>query len=218
MTVIHVKNWHWVPKPQFALDLLDQEPGLTSDEIDRRYAQLLDDVERIQLEQVELLRQLTVKHGVKAVFYEGVTDDNLPTVRTTNDRLRRLERLQTNRHGGGIDQKIAFLSGELRDEFLQLGAIGRLIRAGELEDFLALEDSRSLDAADPVGPDGAVHFDPVANERREDDMARRLVKGGRVVIVVLGGEHDLGDNLQRLEPSVEYIRLDTPKYRELEEQ
>ena len=41
--VIHIKNWHWVPKASFAIEQRESDPDLTDQQIDERYASFLDD-------------------------------------------------------------------------------------------------------------------------------------------------------------------------------
>ena len=222
VTIIHVANWHWVPKPYFVADLKDLEPTLTDAEIDERYAQHLNDVEELQRQQVELLRDLCKTHGLKNIFYEGVTEENLEACHKSNARAKRLDTLQSeidalgnDREADAIREKLESLRAELREESLQLGAIGHLIRSGEIADYLPLEDAGRLADADPLGPDGKLRSSPTAEKAREDEMAKRLLTAGPVAIVVLGGDHDLEDNLKKLLPSVRHQKIQTAKYREL---
>ncbi|MCA9020228.1 MAG: hypothetical protein KDA74_08815, partial [Planctomycetaceae bacterium] len=57
--IIHLLNWHFVSKEDFAADLLDSSDSILSEsEIDNRYLEFLDDVEAIQKEQRQILRYL----------------------------------------------------------------------------------------------------------------------------------------------------------------
>jgi len=78
-------------------------------------------------------------------------------------------------------------------------------------EVLAAEDPVLLEAANPVGKDGSVRFDADANERRESAIVRRLLKAGPVAVIVLGGGHDLSDNVPF---GCEYIRLQTRRHRD----
>jgi hypothetical protein len=52
-------------------------------------------------------------------------------------------------------------------------------------------------------------------EARQDAQAKRLLDGGKFDLVVLGGAHDLSDNLDRLSGGkVEYIRVATKRWQE----
>src|SRR5438093_230734 len=56
--IIHVADWHFVPPDLFALDLEAVEGRkLAPQEIERRYAKFLKDVEDVQIEQEGILRQ-----------------------------------------------------------------------------------------------------------------------------------------------------------------
>lgn len=82
-----------------------------------------------------------------------------------------------------------------RHDLLQIGAAGRLMLPDELEDVLPIEDDELLEDANPIGSDGTVRIDVEANERREDAIVWRLLRAGPVSVVVLGGVHDLSDNV-----------------------
>lgn len=76
-----------------------------------------------------------------------------------------------------------------REDLLQIGAAGRLLLAGEIDEVLPLEDHAAWRAANPINP-GKVEIDKGTNEQRERAMVRRLLKTERAVIVV-GAAHDL---------------------------
>ena len=65
--------------------------------------------------------------------------------------------------------------------------------------------------------DGTVVFDKKADEAREDAIVRNLLKAGGVAVIVLGGDHDLADNLKRAGRQVKYERVTVPKYRDVVE-
>ena len=56
-----------------------------------------------------------------------------------------------------------------------------------------------------------MRFDPDANERRETAIVGKLLKAGPVAVIILGGEHDLSDNVPT---SCEYIQLQTNRHRD----
>lgn len=235
VTIIHVKNWHWLSLESFAADQGKWEPRLTDSEINARYAKFLDDVDALQLEQVQLLRELTRQHHVRGVFYEGVTDTNGGIFIDTIHALRRadIDSLRSDLHfanqlvekveAGTDAHKLAVFSRDeanaklvaYRNDLLQVGAVGRLLMTEELDGVLALDNDKLLDAANPVKADGTIEFNPAADIAREDDMARRLLASTPIVIAVLGGEHDLADNLAKFSTTHEYLTRETPKYRQL---
>ena len=63
---------------------------------------------------------------------------------------------------------------------------------------LPAESVEALLQASPVTPDGKIEFNADTMEKREDAIVRRLLDSGPVVIVILGGGHDLADNIERL--------------------
>lgn len=85
-----------------------------------------------------------------------------------------------------------------RLDLLELGAAGRLVVKGDLKTLLPTEDSKAFEAADPVRADGTVVFDKKADEARENAIVRNLLKSDGVAVIVLGGAHDLADNLKRV--------------------
>ena len=96
----------------------------------------------------------------------------------------------------------------LRDIRLQLGAVGQLLIAGEAVDVMPLDDAELQAAADPVQADGSVRFDQAANDRRERAMVERLLKAGSVAIVILGRDHDLGDEIRAADGRAVYRRVE----------
>lgn len=66
----------------------------------------------------------------------------------------------------------------------------------------------SCQAADPVNEDGTVILDQDAIEARQSAQAKLLLDDGEFALIILGGAHDLGDNLDRLSGGrAEYIRV-----------
>ena len=64
----------------------------------------------------------------------------------------------------------------------------------------------------------SVVLDPDKIEARQDAQARRLLDGGRFALIVLGGAHDLSDNLDRLSRGqAEYIRAAPKGWRKVAE-
>ena len=60
------------------------------------------------------------------------------------------------------------------------------------------EEAKAYATANPVKDDGTIVFDEKANEKREDAIVRNLMKAsGNTAIVVLGGAHDLSDNVPK---------------------
>lgn len=184
--IIHVLNWHFVSREDFALEG-DSDA----------YEAFLDDVEAVQVEQMTFLKRL----GVKKVSYEGLTPENHPAYVKRAATLQKLHRPDGD---GGID---LLLKGFIREDTLQLGAAGRMLMAGQIEQVSPAEDEELLDKANPVR-DGKLVFDETANKAREDAVVRLLLQE-RESVLIMGGSHDLTDNVP---DGVEYLRVVLKRY------
>ena len=61
--------------------------------------------------------------------------------------------------------------------------------------MIPADDAAAYKAANPV-QDRRVVFDEKANEAREDSIVRSLLGASKTAVLVLGGAHDLSDNVQ----------------------
>lgn len=87
------------------------------------------------------------------------------------------------------------------------GAAGQLMVDGKLTVHAA--EAEDFDKANPV-KDGAVNADEAAQEAREDAIVKEPLKQKKTVVLVLGGAHDLTDNIRRLTKDCGYTII-TPK-------
>jgi hypothetical protein len=87
---------------------------------------------------------------------------------------------------------------EHRLRLLEIGAPGRLLIAGEIDDVLPLDDAELLDEAKPITPEGKVRLDPEKLKARQDAQVKSLLEKGAFGLIVLGGAHDLRDSVRRL--------------------
>jgi hypothetical protein len=238
--IVHLRDWHYVPKDLFAIDI-KQAHGreLTDDEIDRLHQELLLEVELVQLEQMALLRCLIKHHGLKKVFSEGFSPNELkayreriavlrsmdkeqvPQVRKQLEEVRKLLEGATGEKkekAEAIESQLVTMLDEHKHRLLEMGASGRLLIAGEFEDVLALEDADALEKAKPISPSGKVKFDPVKVEARHDAQVKLVLKEGPVAVIVLGGANDLTGSIRRLGGgNCEYLRVTTKRFKELAE-
>ena len=208
--IIHILDWHFVLQADFAADLRDQssEP-ISDDEIQELYEEFLVEVEAVQQEQMAILRVLIRDHGVRAIYKEGLTAEGLTAFIKLVATIKKFE-LNKPKGETPIEQ---FLLDQYRQDLLQLGAAGRLLLSRELQAVLPAEDAESLAKANPVKPDGAIEFDAEADERREDAIVGSMLDGDRVAVIVLGGDHDLADNLRRAaNEACQYVRIETKEY------
>ena len=212
--IVHLKDWHYLPKDLFAADIRDvQGEAIPDAEIDDLYEELLLEVELVQLEQMALLRCLIKHHGLKSVFCEGLTVEDLPayeakikTLRKFESVTRKLEELSESLARGGDDdlasnqllRQIDEASRELRLLLLQIGAVGRLYLAGELEEVLPVDDAKLLKEANPLATDGKITLDVKVIEARQDAQVQAMIDHGPFALCILGAAHDLADNVERL--------------------
>lgn len=206
--VIHLLNWHYVSKEDFAADISDLSDGkLTEDEIDKRYFEFLNDVEAIQKEQKQILRYLIKHHKVRSVYIEGLTEKNLTAF---NSFIKTLREFEVQEGDGALD---LFFKEQYRRDLMQMGAPAQLKIRGLLNSVLPLENADAFEAANPIGKDGKIRINEELEEKREDEMIKILVKGQGIKVIVLGGGHTLNDNLNRMKlDSVLYVRVSSKRY------
>ena len=224
--VVHLLDWHFVPKDRYAADLqsLSDKP-LSDAEIEEHWQELLREVAAVQAEQLALLGLLIQRHGLRRIHMEGLTSRDMPifdikvaVVRKVGAEIAELrdivEDLGEEDAGRLVDQLESFEQQQQRD-LLQLGAAGRLFTAGKIKEVAPLEEVASYEAADPVNEDGTVILDQDAIEARQTAQAKLLLADGEFALIVLGGAHDLSDNLDRLSGGqAEYIRVATKQWLE----
>ena len=211
--IIHLLNWHFVSRDDFATDLSDSSDGKLSEvEIEKQYYEFLDDVEAIQKEQKQILRYLIKNNEVRSVYLEGLTEKNLKTFNSFVKTLREFEVPEGN---GAID---LFLKEQNRRDLMQLGVPTQLMITNELKSVIPLENSTAFKLANPIAKDGKIKIDQEAEEKREDEMLKILRKGQGINVIVLGGGHDMTDNLERMKfDSVQYLRVATNRYKKVTE-
>tara|TARA_R110001592_G_scaffold29135_3_gene105978 strand:- start:14629 stop:15438 length:810 start_codon:yes stop_codon:yes gene_type:complete len=209
--IIHLLNWHFVSRDDFATDLSDSSDGKLSEaDIERQYFEFLDDVEAIQKEQKQILRYLIKNCEVRSVYLEGLTEKNLKALNSFVKTLREFEVPEGN---GAID---LFLKEQYRRDLMQLGVPTQLMITNELKSVIPLENSAAFKSANPNAENGKIQVDEKVEEKREDEMLKILRKGQGINVIVLGGGHDLTDNLERMKlDSVLYIRVTSSHYKKV---
>lgn len=213
--IIHIRNWHFVPKADFAADLRSLEGEALSDEkIETRYDEFLAEVDTVQAEQRKLLMSLIEHHRLKQVAIEGLTKHEIAAFEKRIEVLRDFEK-----HKPTGDSPIDLFILEMnRHDLLEIGAAGQLYLQGKLGEVLPAEEASALEEANPVSDDGKVVFDEKRNVAREDAVVRTLLKGGPLSVIVMGGAHDLADNAERLSHGTcEVVVVMTKAYRKVTE-
>jgi hypothetical protein len=159
------------------------------------------EVELVQLEQLALLRCLIKDHGLRRIFAEGLTAKDLPNYRERIAALRDMERDQipefreqlmrvqelSSAQARRVESEIVGMLDQHKVRLLQLGAAGRLLIAGEIDEVLPLDDAEPLEQAKRITP--------ATLEARHDAQIRAVLKNGPLALIVLGGAHDLSDSV-----------------------
>lgn len=185
--IVHILDWHHVPREDFAADMRDALGEVNDEQIDEAYAKHLDRVEAVQKAQRSILAAFAERHGVQAVYIEGLTEVDLALFEML---------VGVHRRRGG------------REFGLRIGPAGQLVAEGKLKRVLPVEEVGALKAANPVSDDGEVRIDEKLQQAREDAVVRHLLKARGLAVVVLGGGHDLRDSVRRLgDGRCEYVRV-----------
>ena len=198
--IVQIADWHFVSRDAFAADIRDQaDEAISDDELDRLYAEHLDEVRRVQLQQRRLLRELIRRRGVVRVFCEGLTDSDMPVYEIIIEHFRRR----------GLEERELRPGAETVDDAaLRIGSAGQLLAAGELAEVLPSEDESVYEQANPLTGDGQLRFDSRANGARQVAIVRRLLDSGSLAVVILGGDHDLSEQVRQLGGGrCEYVRV-----------
>ena len=207
--IIHLLNWHFISREDYAAGISDIEgKPISEEELEKRYTNFLDEVEAIQKEQKQILRHLIKQHKIQSVYIEGLTEKNLSAF---NKFIKTLREFEVPKGDDGFD---LFFKEQYRKDLLQMGAAAQLLISNELKSVLPLEDAQAFEKANPITKDGKIQFDEAADQRREDEMVKILLKGKGISVIVLGGDHDLTDNLKRLKLGlVQYVRVRCKRYK-----
>lgn len=178
--IVHIAGYRHVNRTFLAIDLRDQDPDVTEEEIEAEYQAMLAIMLEVQENQLRLIRWLATKHGVRAIYLEGLTDTDKDVYAET----------------------VRFVSTGERAMFID--AAGQALVGGDIESVLPAEDEAAFEAANSVA-DGGVKFDAAANDAREAAMVRRLAESGPLAVVVLGAGHDLSKHAKN--QSCDYIKV-----------
>jgi hypothetical protein len=195
-------------------------------------------VELVQLEQMAMLRCLIKHHGLSRFYKEGLTaedtafPDKIETMKEAHglqpcftkqlDEVRQMQKQMAAAGKENSDrwQKTKIIEKELIDlidqhaaDKLVMGAAVRLLITGELAAALPLDDVKLLEAAKPVSPDGRIQFDAAKVKAREDGMVRIALAKDTIVVLILGGSHDLTGSIRAFAgEGCEYMRLTSQSY------
>jgi hypothetical protein len=204
--IVHLRDWHFVPKNLYAIDMKNAAGReLSDEEIDRLHQELLLEVQAVQLEQMALLRCLIQHHGLKRICAEGLTTNDLPSYKERVAVLRDMEkdqipelrkqlrdvrnlikgmqqtgRTNTQRYEQAkrIETEVDQMLDQHTVRLLELGAAGRLLIASEIAQVLPLDDGDLLEQAKPITPSGKVRMDPLKLTARRDAQVTAVLDHG----------------------------------------
>jgi len=144
----------------------------------------------------------------------GLRDERAEIVRALSE-MRRAGRENTAdyRELAEIQRKIEEVLHAYRLDVLRIGVAGQLHMTGELDEVLPLDDAVLIDRADPRAGTDQVAMRPEAIEARQDAQVQTLLKAKPFAFVILGGAHDLGDNIAEQANGCEYLVVTTREYR-----
>jgi len=95
LTIIHVRDWHFIERKTFALDVQDaSDEPLTDDEVDTLFAEHRETVAAVQQQQMRLTLALGKQAGIKQVFQEGLVAEELAAYRSASLTSRCAEAVQ----------------------------------------------------------------------------------------------------------------------------
>ncbi len=193
--IIHLLDWHFVTKDKFAADLGISDPK----QIDDEHQVHVEIVEQVQ----EELKRVIEGLGVKNAYAEGVTEKNIEQVSARIAALRDFKPRSDS-------PTVLLVAEEHRHDLVRIGAAGQLAVVGKIKLFPA-ENHKAYKEANPV-KDDKVRVDAAANARREEAVIRNVLEAEGDAVLVFGGAHDFRDEIARLAPTVEYVRIAVKSY------
>jgi len=202
--IFHVLDWHYVDEASFVADIKDYaDKELTEQETKEAVEQHRKTVSEVQKQEKKVILFLAAEFGIKQVFHEGFTQEELKAYRK---RIKVLKEFEPPSGDSGFD---AFMRHEYQTDLMLIGAPGQLLIEEKIEAVLPAEEAEAYEAANPL-KDGKFVFDEKSNEARENSIVRRVLAGtARTLLLVLGGSHDLSDNVP---DDCEYIRVAVKEY------
>jgi hypothetical protein len=192
-----------IPRRDFETVL--KADGLETAEIDRRFRQHELRVESVQREQYSLMLFLVSELQLRSIHLEGLCMEDAERFSKRMKQLR-----SAARTGNTVPSQIS-TAEMIRQERLLAGTAGQLLMDGIL-DVLPVEDRGVFEAASPFKSSAGLDDVSQMTELRESCMVNHLIHDGDATFVILGGLHDLSNNVP---DECEYVRIETRRYAEL---
>lgn len=172
LTIIHIRDWHFIDYDAFKAEVEDE---ISADQIQNQYLILAREVQAVQDEQ-ELFLNALASAGYRDVWIEGLIPE--------------FER---------VFQHICHAAAKNglyeSPNPLSVGAAARLFVRRQIR-VHALDTDKGLRLTFPLDAAGKLRDVPDSDvEKRENLMMRQLRNHKGVAVVVLGGAHDLSNNV-----------------------
>lgn len=187
LTIVHIRDWHFIEYAEFKADVQDE---VADDQIENQYLIFAREVQEIQ-DQQELFLNAMVKAGYRDVWIEGLIPEfERAFIHICHAAAR-----------NGLYESPNPIS---------VGAAARLFVKRQIK-VHALDTDKGLRLTKPLDAAGKLREVSESDiEKREDLMIQQLRNHQGVAIVVLGGAHDLSNNIF---PSTKLITVMVKGYR-----
>jgi len=161
--IIHIRDWHLVPREQFLADQHARRRQMSSEDDELLFQHLLAQVGAVQREQQAVLLALVKHHGLKRVLIEGLTaadmarwKEQIASLQEDETKLRsQLTDIRALRGGPKeieareLERELMSVLAQHEEHLQEIGAAGRLVGSGGLNEVRPLDDAALLDAARP---------------------------------------------------------------------
>jgi hypothetical protein len=207
--IIHLRDWHYVPRDLYAQDVRAAAGRpLSEAEVDRLHEELCLEVEAVQFEHLALLRCLIKHHGLRRVYGEGLTEEGEADFQETVEMLRDMEQVQVpeirrqlaevrglkrTEKTAAVEKEIVDLLEQHRKRMLEIGTCGRLQIAGDIACVRPLDNAGALARARPFTRGGSMRFEQESDRAREDLMVKAVTKDGDTTLCVGRAARPVGE-------------------------
>jgi hypothetical protein len=187
LTIVHIRDWHFIEYAEFKADVEDE---VRADQIENQYLIFAREVQAIQ-DQQELFLKAMADAGHRDVWIEGLIPE--------------FER---------VFQYICHAAAQNglyeSPNPISVGAAARLFVKQQIR-VHALDTDKGLRLTKPLDATGKLREISDSDvEKRENLMMQQLRKHMGVAVVVLGGAHDLSNNVH---PRTKLVVVDVKGYR-----
>lgn len=184
-TIIHLKDWHFVSEEDYNRD----KDANGAEGLPATYEKFIESVRKVQTEQEAVLRMLIKKHGIKTVYKEGlvVGEEFYPDDSKVVSAMANVLWSPTGRN-----------KADLETQRLGIGPAGKLLAEKKLA-IKSCEDFTLFSDCNPFDEDGKPReVSEKTLEARESFIVKHILTSkDKVSVVILGGAHDLSDNVPK---------------------